>query len=167
MMMNDEQSFDAPIPGMSLVAELGARPWQNPPRFSTVEDTVDYYIERMSTDEFSQKLISTLEMGVPVTTIADVMSLTSIMEGIHSADIGVLVSPVLVEFMMLIADGADIEYKTGLEDTKEPSKAAINRAVLKFKQEQAEQESEPETPVEVAEVSVKEEPVGLMARRNK
>ena len=58
-MMNDEQSFDAPIPGMSLVAELGARPWQNPPRFSTVEDTVDYYIERMSTDEFSQKLIST------------------------------------------------------------------------------------------------------------
>ena len=27
-----------PYPGMSLTAELGARPWQNPPQFSTVDE---------------------------------------------------------------------------------------------------------------------------------
>ena len=30
-------SFDRPIPGMSLTAELGNRPWQQPPQYSTDE----------------------------------------------------------------------------------------------------------------------------------
>lgn len=171
----EEQSLDAPIPGMGLTAALGDRPWQQPARFSTVEETVDYYIERMSTDEFTEKLIATLEMGVPVTTIADVMNITSVMEGIHSVDVGILVSPVLVEFMMLIADSANIEYNTGLEEEKGPSKAAISRALGKFKKEKAEQEKEePDDMAAVMSMRVEqqqeepvaeEKPMGLMARR--
>ena len=30
-------NFDVPIPGQSLTAELGARPWQTPPEFPTIE----------------------------------------------------------------------------------------------------------------------------------
>jgi|TARA_B100001094_G_C18190396_1_gene806802 hypothetical protein len=172
----EEQSLDAPIPGMGLTAGLGDRPWQQPPRFAKVEETVDYYIERMSTDEFTEKLISTLEMGVPVTTVADVMNITSVMEGIHSVDVGILVAPVLVEFMMFIADTADIEYNTGLEEEEGPSKAAINRALGKFKKEKAEQEKEkPDDMAAVMSMRVEqqqqeepvaeEKPMGLMARR--
>ena len=32
-----EQSFDRPIPGMGLTHEVGARPWQNPTTYTTVE----------------------------------------------------------------------------------------------------------------------------------
>lgn len=169
----EEQSLDAPIPGMGLTAELGGRPWQQPPQFATVEDTIDYYIERMSNNVFTEKLISTLEMGVPVTTIADVMNMSGVMEGIHSVDVGILVSPVLVEFMMFIADTADIEYNTGLEEEEGPSQALVNRALGKFKKEKAEQEkTQPEEMVEMMPMEAQEEeptaeekPVGLMARR--
>ena len=169
----EEQVLDAPIPGMGLTAELGGRPWQQPPRLSTVEEAVDFYIERMSTDDFAEKLIATLEMGVPVTTIADVMNMSGVMDGTHSVDIGILVSPVLVEFMMFIADSAGIEYNTGLEKEEGPSKALINRAISKFKKEKAEQEkTQPEEMVEMMPMEAQEEeptaeekPVGLMARR--
>ena len=48
MELNNQPSFDAPIPGQSLTAELGARPWQSKPQYSTVDETIDYYMERMS-----------------------------------------------------------------------------------------------------------------------
>ena len=34
--------FNAPIPGEMLTAELGARPWQRPPPFNTVEEVIDF-----------------------------------------------------------------------------------------------------------------------------
>ena len=52
MAITNQPSFDAPIPGQSLTAELGSRPWQTPSRFSTVDDTIDYYMERMSSEDF-------------------------------------------------------------------------------------------------------------------
>lgn len=172
-----EQQFDAPIPGMSMTAELGARPWQQPPRFSTVEQTTSHYIESMSSEEFSDKLIDVLEMGVPVTTIADVMMMNGTMDGTHSADIGILIMPILVEFMLLIADSSGIEYTSGLEEEDTPSKAAIARAVDKFKKEKAsnqenkgrdmqEEGDQFEAVVENTEQMPQEDkPVGLMARR--
>ena len=50
-------SFNKPIPGEGLTAELGARPWQNPPQFSTVEDALGFYIPRIAQDEFAKDLI--------------------------------------------------------------------------------------------------------------
>ena len=63
MAMSNQPSFDAPIPGQSLTMELGARPWQNASRFTTVDDTIDYYMERMSSEEFMVQLAEVLEAG--------------------------------------------------------------------------------------------------------
>ena len=38
---NTQPSFDAPIPGQSMVSELGARPWQQPSQYTTIEEAVD------------------------------------------------------------------------------------------------------------------------------
>jgi len=161
---------DAPIPGMSLTAELGGRPWQRPAKYSTVEETVDYYINRMSTDAFKNELFNVLEMKVPVTSIVNTIQLSSVMDGVHSVDIGVIVSPILMEFVMLLADKAGISYTTGLEeDTEEPSKIAMAKAMNEFKEKQKDIGSNDvvtEVPV-VEEEPVEEEEVstGLMARR--
>jgi len=40
----DEPLLDAPIPGQSLTAELGGRPWQKPSEMNTLEDAIDYYM---------------------------------------------------------------------------------------------------------------------------
>ena len=94
-----QPSFDAPIPGQSLTHELGARPWQQPAQYTTVEDALDYYIPRLESEEVTNQLLDVLEMGIPVTTVANTMQLGSVMEGKHSVDVGMLILPVLVELI--------------------------------------------------------------------
>ena len=105
----DAVPFDAPIPGESLTAELGSRPWQSPAQFPTVEQALDYYIPRLQSDEVSEQLLDVLEMGIPVTTVANSMRLGAVMEGKHSVDVGMLILPVLVELIMLIGDTAGVK----------------------------------------------------------
>jgi len=163
-----ENKFDAPIPGMGMTAELGGRPWQNPPKYPTVEGAIDYYITRMSTDEFADQVIDVLEMGVPVSTLVDIIQTTGAMEGLHSIDVGILISPVLMEFIMFLGDSAGVEYTVGTEETGEPSKALISSALNKFKQEDAKQEELVGKEVSMTEVApvMEEQPTSLMARRS-
>lgn len=111
----DQPRFDAPIPGMSMTAELGARPWQSPPQYATVDEAIEYYLDRMSSDDFLDQLTDVMEMGIPITTIANTMQLGNVMEGVHTVDVGMLIMPVLVEMMMLVGDSAGIEYDSGLD----------------------------------------------------
>ena len=168
MEVSNEISFDAPIPGMSLTAELGGRPWQNKPKYSTVDETIDYYMERMSSEEFMVQLADILESGVPVTTLANTIQMASVMDGIHTIDVGMLVLPMLMEMMMMIGDSAGIEYDKGLED---PTKSKIRdslfaKLINKYekKVETADLDSSNEEVMEDTEEEV-EKPSGLMARR--
>lgn len=121
--------LDAPIPGMSMTHELGARPWQNPPQYNTVEEALDYYIPRLQSDEVAEQLIDVMEMGIPVTVIANTMQLASVMEGKHTIDVGMLALPVLVELIMLIGDSAKIDYNSGLEKDKRLRSSLIDNAI--------------------------------------
>jgi len=156
--------FDAPIPGMSLTHELGARPWQSPPQYTTVDEAIEYYLERMSTDEFMDQMADVLEMNVPVTTLANTIQLAGVMDGKHTVDVGMLVMPLLMEMIMLIGDNAGVKYDSGLTDVPDNrTKDTLIEAVRKEMQQKID-ESE-ETP-EAEEVKEKEEPKsGLMARR--
>ena len=130
-----QPKLDAPIPGHSLTKELGSRPWQQPAQYTTVEDALDYYIPRLESEEVTDQLLDVLEMGIPVTTVANTMQLSSVMEGKHSVDVGMLILPVLVELIMLIADSAKIEYTSGLEKDKKMRGSLVDLAVSKFNEE--------------------------------
>lgn len=157
--------FSAPIPGEALTAELGSRPWQQPPQYNTVEEALDYYLPRLESDEVTDQLLDVLEMGIPVTTIANTMQLGSVMEGKHSVDIGMLLLPVLVELIMLIGDKAGVKYTTGLEEGTEMRGTLIDLAVSKFTGEDDDTEEKEEV-AEKEETVEEEEPVmaGLMSR---
>lgn len=130
-----QPKLDAPIPGHSLTKELGSRPWQQPAQYTTVEDALDYYIPRLESEEVTEQLLDVLEMGIPVTTVANTMQLGSVMEGKHSVDVGMLILPVLVELIMLIADSAKVEYTSGLEKDKKMRGSLVDLAVSKFNEE--------------------------------
>lgn len=161
-----QPKLDAPIPGQSLTAELGSRPWQQPAQYTTVEEALDYYIPRLQSDEVSKQLLDVLEMGIPVTTIANTMQLGSVMEGKHSVDVGMLILPVLVELIMLIGDTAGIKYTSGLEKDADIRGSVVDLAVKKFKDEPTKED------VDSAEITIKEmkkaadeRATGLMSRR--
>lgn len=167
----DDTTFDRPIPGMGMTHEVGARPWQTPPTYTTVEEASDYYIERMSNPAFREQLIDVMEMKIPLTTLANTIQLASVMEGLHTVDVGMLMIPILVETMMLIGDSADVKYVTGMEESKGERPAMINKIVNDMKMKQGEDEEMPmeetiEEPMQEEEMPVEEEPKGLMARRS-
>ena len=171
MQQFDTQSFDRPIPGMGMTHELGARPWQPPPTYATVEEASEYYIERMSSDEFRASLINVMKMGVPLTVLANTIQMASIMEGLHTIDVGMLVIPIIVEIMMTIGDGAGIKYNTGMEDAGDNSSSIgkiITEKMASRNNEGGEEtemmdvEQEEEMPMPQEE---EEQPMGLMARR--
>jgi hypothetical protein len=159
-----EEFFDAPIPGMSLTHELGARPWQQPSQFSTVDEAIEYYMASMTSEEFMEQLIDVLEMGVPVTSIANSMQLSSVMEGKHTVDVGMLVVPLLMELIMMLGDSAGIEYETGLQnpDRNKARDSQLAKYAMKYKKTLKEIDTK-----EMAENTTEEnnQPTGLMARK--
>ena len=157
----DEQNFDAPLPGMSLTTEVGNRPWQKPPRYTSTKDVVEYYIERTSSDEFSDMLLDVAETGIPLTTIANSIQMSGVMEGIHSIDSGILALPIIMEMMLLIVDAAGIEYNSGMD--QEDNDKSIDTNLLLSKMDKIETEEQPE---DIPIMGIEEDTDGgLMSRR--
>ena len=160
-----EPSFDAPVPGESLTAELGGRPWQNPPQYSTVEDALEYYVPRLTDKDFESDLLDTMELGVPVTTMANSIQITGVMQGLHTVDVGLLLIPVLMEMIAFLGDRANIEYKMGT-DKKPKDKISDSKLQLALQKMKEAEGNEEELPVEELPEPVEEPvPSGLMARR--
>ena len=111
--------LEAPIPGMAMTHEVGARPWQTPPQYPTVNKAAQYYVVSMQDESFVEQAINLMETGMPITLIANNMQLMSVMEGKHTIDVGMLLIPVIMEMLMLIGDRAGIKYATGMERDKE------------------------------------------------
>ena len=105
----DQVSLSRPVPGQSLTHELRARPWQNPPQFSTVEEAMGWYLERFENEELVEELMSIIEMGVPLSTIANSMQLGAVLQGVHSIDVSLLIHPLLVEFVHTQAVAAGVK----------------------------------------------------------
>jgi len=159
----DQVSLSRPIPGQSLTHELRARPWQNPPQFNTVEESMDWYLERFDNPEIVQELLSIIEMGIPLSTIANSMQLGAVLQGVHNIDVGVLIMPILIEIMKTLAEKTDTKYVMGdePEESDRPSDAVLESALSKIKGMTVEDMPEEED----MEEETDEEPVGLMARR--
>ena len=172
----DEPSFDMPIPGQYLTNKLGNFPWQQPQQFSTVEDASDWYIQRLTDEEFIDDIIDNMELGIPLTDIANALQINGVMQGIHTIDVGMLVIPVIMEVLAYMGDlyGADYDMGTKLAKDERPSGSAVQLALKKVKKkmdamdlEKARMEEEEMEAEEPEEMSEEGEPVmiGLMARR--
>ena len=160
--------LDAPIPGQSLTAPLGDRPWQKPAMFPTPEQALEFYVDRLSQDRQINQLVDILELGVPVDTLVDTLQLGGVMEGLHSVDVGITITPALAEVVKQIADGAEIDYTFSSEEIEETlptdSEIAVGIRHLNNKPKGITiKEEEQEEPV--VEEETQEQPRGLMARR--
>jgi len=126
----DNPLLDGPIPGQSLTTEPGNRPWENPPKMATAEEAIDFYLKRLSDPEMMNRMLDILEeTDLPVTVLVEVLTMGGVMQGLHSVDISVIISPVLVEFIKGAADKAGIDYDLGIEN-KAAYQPELLRSVL-------------------------------------
>jgi hypothetical protein len=112
--MLDESLLNAPIPGMSLTTEPGNRPWENPPQLTTVEEAVEFYTDRVLDPEKADSILNPLVEGVSVEQAADYLTTSAVMNGIHTIDISILITPVIKEMIRYVADSYGVEYKESL-----------------------------------------------------
>jgi|TARA_R100001377_G_scaffold2146_1_gene1491 hypothetical protein len=162
--------FDAPVAGQSLTAEVGARPWQQPAQYSTVEEAFEYYATKITDTKVNESLLDALEMGTPVSSISEILVQSGAMEGKHTIDVSILLLPVIMELIAYVADESGVDYNMGLtptidQDKISESKIALSVSKLKKKM--------PEIMVEETEPTMEDEnmpeensePSGLMSRR--
>jgi len=159
-------SLDAPIPGQGMTAPLGGRPWQQPPKFSTPEKALSFYVDRFTQEGQVDQLLDILELGVPVDTLVDTVQIGGVMEGLHSVDVGIIIAPALIEAVSKIADKAGVEYIAESQevDPNVPSKSALALSLKEIKeQDSGIVDKEPE--IEEVMEEPEEKLTGLMARR--
>lgn len=144
-----------PIPGISLTGAPGNAPWEQPPKYASLDEVVDYYSDRLVDEDMIGNVIDVIKRNVPLLTIAEGMVRSGVMEGIHTIDAGMLVKPVLVELMIALAEIYGIKYVIQAEDMQTLRTMPID-AIEKVMAE---------TVTEMQEI--KEETGGLIARRKK
>lgn len=163
-----EIAFNAPIAGESLTSELGSFPWQQPPQYSTIEEALnEFYVPRIFNPDTLGELLAVIEMGVPLTTIANALQQGAVMQGVHSIDLGILALPVIMECLAYVAEEQDVEYNTGMEGDKEIEPSQAIMALAKKELDEKEGPIEPEDQEEIEEPVEEPEEMqtGLMARR--
>ena len=165
-----EQRFSAPNPGMAMTRELGSRPWQRPPQYSTIEDVTNYYTARFRDPVVQDNILSAVQTDVPLVSIANSLQTIGVMEGKHSNDLGVLVSPILVQLMKMIADEEEVKYNNDYED-KEGIEESLNINAIQLAAHNVENKrnKKAETNLTEEEIilddTVETEAKGLMSRR--
>lgn len=153
----DAAFINAPIPGMSLTSEPGNRPWENPPSLVTVEDAMEFYTRRiLGTPENYDQVLDIIESGLPIRNVANILMKTSVMEGYHTIDVGILVLPVVEELLMSVADMHDVEYVETIDQVFKENVVSRRQARLAV-QELNREKSQPK-------VEPTEQPKGLMAK---
>ena len=154
------ETFEAPIPGQSLTGELGAYPWEQPAKYNTAEEAIDFYISRLANMDISMDLFESINDGLPITTAVDVLVAGGNMDGLHTMDVATLAAPVLADFIVAICEKLDLNFTMEGEETTKIDKAQLSKAMDEISYDYM----KPEVEEEVMVVEEPKEPTGLMSR---
>lgn len=167
--------FDQPIPGQSLTDEPRNNPWENPAQMSDITDITKFYIERLANQEIIDDFATLCESGLPLKPIVQTIISNGNMNGMHSVDAGMLVAPVIHQFLKqaIEAQGVTVD-DDGIDYQKEAEAKEMDRFMLLTMRmlEENPEEGDPgkellselveEQPQE--EAPEEEQPKGLMAK---
>ena len=166
--------FQAPIPGESLTRPPKQFPWERPPEMTDPEQVMQHYVDFLTDPDRMSGVMDALEIGMTVKDLTDGIVRVGVSEGLHSIDVGLLVSPVIHHYIVSIAKALKIEYDEGFVDKKQKAEEQKNITYLKAKlaatstkdlvsEIQTKETVEPEATPEVAPMPTK----GLIERRVK
>ena len=176
------------IPGEEMTTEFGSRPWHKPPQFEDPVEALDYHLDRMEEAKIKKAILDAVELGIPIRDLNLGMLRTAVYQSVHDMDTMFIIASVTHEALELMAEEADLEFKTGFEKTEEEREEEYQIEALKAKKylekhgktgnlEGMTLESPVEAPVAVSmsivdvepmveEDMPEEAPKGLMARKD-
>ncbi len=138
--------FMAPIPGMSLTKEPGNAPYEQPPLYVKPEQALGFYFERLDDEDTIDDLMFSLEQGFPLSVFVDSLTSFGVMEGYHTIDIKMLISPILHEYIYNLATAAGVDVVETAGPSKEERMKTRDKERMKVLIQKA--LDEPDTPSE-------------------
>lgn len=124
--------FDGPIPGQSLTDEPKNAPWENPPVHADPLDAFEHYMKKLVDPQVQDNFIDMVDLGLPISVVADAMLSKGVMDGIHSVDVKLLLKPYLTMQLKEIADVTGIEYKMTMEEFRDKDAEAEEKRKRKL-----------------------------------
>ena len=122
--------FDQPIPGQSLCGEPKNNPWEQPAEMSDVEEITKYYINNMANDDVIDDLAAVCQAGLSLKPIVDTIVSVGNMNGLHSVDAGMLVKPVIHEFLKQAITSTGVKVT---DDGKDYQREAEEKELQRFR----------------------------------
>mgnify|MGYP003125604272 CR=1 FL=1 len=102
----DKQYNRSQLQALSLAADL-----------NTIDEALRYHIDRLTTNpEALEDLYTLIDIGYPLRSLAESMTSVAVMEGIHSIDISLSLNTTLYQELVELAEEANLDYITGLEE---------------------------------------------------
>jgi len=121
--------FDQPIPGQSLTGEPKNNPWEQPAEMSSFEDVTKFYIDSMANEEVIDDLAAVCQAGLSLKPIVNTIVSAGTMNGIHSVDVGMLVKPIIHEFLKQAITSMGVEVS---DDGRDYQKEAEDKELQRF-----------------------------------
>tara|TARA_R100001510_G_scaffold47202_1_gene44416 strand:- start:5632 stop:6192 length:561 start_codon:yes stop_codon:yes gene_type:complete len=139
------EMLQGPVPGMSLTSEPQQFPWEVPTQITTVEEAVEYYSERLMEDEdVEDALLMALDNGVSIERLAEMLTVSATMNGVHNLDVSFLINPYVREVMKLIAEGAGQNYVDSYSNAQKEKRIPYRLAKEVVEEVYEEKETVPE-----------------------
>lgn len=105
-----------PIPGENFTSDTKNYPWHQPPEFTDVNKALDMLGKKLTDFKRANGILSIVEMGVPLTRVADMLLTAGIGEGKWTPDFALLLAGPVTRMIELICIGFEVEYILGFEE---------------------------------------------------
>jgi hypothetical protein len=145
-------------PGISWTDDPRSTPWSTPPKMVNVSGIAQTYVDKLSSPDTINSTVELIESEIPLAALANALMLNGVSQGAHTIDAGILVTPVIIEMLVTLAEmhGVDYVIFPEDEDAGDIPNRVIKNALSKIKEPMTVDE---ESPAPVVKLS------GLMARK--
>lgn len=134
--------LDGPIPGENYTSDTKNYAWHRPPEFTEPDQAIEYLSGVMLDEDGSSALLSMVEAGIDLLSIAQIIILKAVSAGKFSIDLGLLLAGPIVHILILMARGYEVEYEVGFTPPRPmPGKSFFNE-IRKIDKEKAKKAAE-------------------------
>lgn len=120
--------YDRPIPGQSLTSTPRNAPYERPPEIVDPEDAIIVHLTNLNKPEAMEGVIEFVNEGFDIQTLVEGITRSAVLSGIHTIDVGLIVAPVIHEFIRTTLDKVGVEYEEGFEDDDEKELQMYSKA---------------------------------------
>lgn len=125
--------FNGPIPGENYTADTKNYPWHRPPDITDLDEAIDMASKKLLDEDTLQNIITMMEMGIPLVTIADAFTTSAVGAGKWSIDTAIMLAGPVTHMLIILAKGYGIKnVVTGLDKKKRPITKAFFDAQREF-----------------------------------